>query len=171
MLIEKMLIENQNHRVTEVSDDVAVFRELYPELRRFAAVVAPLEVDPDDLVQDALERTLRRRSLAELSVPKSYLCRAILNLASNHRRSLARARVALARMRPGELDHPSYPSDISELMRLPSSQRAILYLHEVEGYTFGEIATLLNLGEHAVAKASQRARACLANELRHEDRP
>ena len=31
---------------------------LYPALRRFAAMTAPLEMDPDDLVQDALAATL-----------------------------------------------------------------------------------------------------------------
>jgi DNA-directed RNA polymerase specialized sigma24 family protein len=38
-----------------VGDD-ELFRALYPGLRRFAAAVGPLEVDPDDLVQDALVR-------------------------------------------------------------------------------------------------------------------
>ena len=36
----------------ELSADV--FRELYPRLRRFAAVVGAAESDPDDLVQEAL---------------------------------------------------------------------------------------------------------------------
>jgi len=40
--------------------DKTVFGDLYPQLRRFAAVVSPMEVDPHDLVQDALERTLHR---------------------------------------------------------------------------------------------------------------
>ena len=153
-----------------VADDAAIFRELYPQLRRFAAVVAPIEVDPDDLVQDALEGTLRRHSLAALGAPKAYLCRVIMNLASNHRRRLARARTALERARPGNAAEPSYPSDVSELMRLPASHRAMLFLHEVEGYTYGEIATLLDLSGHAVAKASQRARARLSDELQREDR-
>lgn len=168
-----MLIKSHEEKRSgvTVADDQGIFAELYPQLRRFAAATAPIEIDPDDLVQDALERTLRRHSLATLDAPKAYLCRVILNLASNHRRRFARAREALARLSRNPPEEPFYPSDVSELMRLPASQRAMLFLHEVEGYTYGEIAMLLELSEHAVAKASQRARARLRDELRREERP
>ena len=41
-----------------------IFADLYPSLRRFAAVVGSVDIDPDDLVQDALVRALRRGPLA-----------------------------------------------------------------------------------------------------------
>lgn len=168
-----MLIKSHEEKRSgmTVADDQKIFAELYPQLRRFAAATAPIEIDPDDLVQDALERTLRRHSLATLDTPKAYLCRVILNLASNHRRRFARAREALARLRTDPPEDPFYPSDVSELMRLPPLQRAMVFLHEVEGYTYGEIALLLELSEHAVAKASQRARTRLRDDLRREERP
>lgn len=156
--------------IGQFGTDEAVFALLYPELRRFAAVVSPREFDPDDLVQDALERTLRRQSLSSLTNAKAYLFRVMLNLASNQRRGLSRARRALARVSLDEGGVPVYPSDISELMRLPPSQRAILYMREVEGFTSGEVADLLGMSEEAVAKASQRARKRLSVELREEDR-
>ena len=61
--------------------------ELYPALRRIAAVAGPIEVEPDDLVQEALVRTLSKRNIADLDNPLAYLRRTIVNLASNHRRS------------------------------------------------------------------------------------
>lgn len=83
--------------IGQVRADEAVFAGLYPELRRFAAVASPVELDPDDLVQDALERTLRRQSLASLANPKAYLFRVMLNLASNQRRGLMRGRLPVSR--------------------------------------------------------------------------
>ena len=80
--------------VVEVGDDEATFAGLYPRLRRLAAVAAPLEVDPDDLVQDALVRVLRRGPLADLDDPGAYLAKVIVNLASNSRRGLGRRRRA-----------------------------------------------------------------------------
>lgn len=156
--------------IEQVRADEAVFTVLYPELRRFAAVISPRELDPDDLVQDALERTLRQRSLSSLDSPKAYLVRVMLNLASNQRRGLMRARRAMARISVAEGSAPAYPSDISELLRLPPSQRAILYLREVEGFTSREVAALLGMTEEAVAKASQRARKRLSVELLEEER-
>jgi hypothetical protein len=44
----------------------AVVDDLYPTLRRFAAVAAPSDLDPDDLLQDAFTRVLQRRALTEL---------------------------------------------------------------------------------------------------------
>lgn len=40
---------------------------LYPALRSFASVVAPSEEDPNDLVQEALVRTLRGGPLSRLA--------------------------------------------------------------------------------------------------------
>lgn len=145
--------------------DAALFRSLYPQLRRVAAVSSLPEVDPDDLVQEALVRTLRRHRLADLDHPAAYLSRTILNLASNHRRKLGRARRALARLGTHETTEVSYPSDLSELMRLTPEQRFLLYLCEVEGRTYREAAELAAMTEAAVAKAVQRARGRLRTEL------
>jgi DNA-directed RNA polymerase specialized sigma24 family protein len=52
--------------------DARLVREIYVALRRFASVVAPPGIDPDDLVQEALARRLRighsRISTADLDV-------------------------------------------------------------------------------------------------------
>ncbi len=57
--------ERQESLESRVSD-FEIFADLYPKLRRFAAVVADLDMEPDDLVQDALAATLRRHDLSEL---------------------------------------------------------------------------------------------------------
>ena len=90
----------------DTTDD-EIFRALYPQLRRFAAVVAPIEEEPDDLLQDALVETLRRHRLADLASPQAYLRRTMVNLASNHRRRLAARRRALRVVGPSADSAPA----------------------------------------------------------------
>ena len=151
-------------------DDGALFAELYPGLRRFAAVVRPTEVDPDDLVQDALARTLAVRRLADCDDPAAYLRTAILRLAANHRRSLGRRRRALARLQRSEDEAPRYPSDLDDLRRLSPVERAVLYLSVVEGRSFAEIGSVVGLSEQAARARSSRALKRLRVELTTEHR-
>lgn len=144
-------------------DDQALIRELYSPLRRFAAVVGPAEIDPDDLVQDALLKALERGPLSELDAPGAYLRRTVFNLASNQRRSLARRRKAHARIASRDAYLPEYPSDAHELLRLSAKARAVLFLTSVEGRTFAEVAELLGCSENSARTAASRGR----RKLRH----
>jgi len=149
-----------------------LFRDLYPSLRRFAAVVGPLEVEPDDLVQEAVVRVLRRERLTDLDHPAAYLRQTILNLASNQRRRLARQRVALTRYRVGaESPGDPYPSDLTDLARLPMEEKAVLYLSEVEGYRYAEVGQMLGCSEAAARKRALRGRrrlyAAIGGEVAH----
>ncbi len=71
---------------------------LYPSLRKIAAVAGSFDVEPDDLVQEALVRVLRKGSISDLDNPLAFLRKTIVNLASNQRRSLGRKRSALGRL-------------------------------------------------------------------------
>jgi hypothetical protein len=64
------------------ADDLPALRELYPSLRRFAAVVGRADVDPDDLVQEAFTRLLVSRRREDVRDLGAYLRRTIVNLAS-----------------------------------------------------------------------------------------
>ena len=131
---------------------------LYPTLRKIAAVAGSVDVEPDDLVQEALVRVLRKGPLSELDNPLAYLRRTIVHLASNHRRSLGRRRKALTRLSSTEEGWlPSYPADIEAILDLPPRQRAILYLVEVEGVPYAEVAE--QLGMTAVAARAMAVRA------------
>jgi DNA-directed RNA polymerase specialized sigma24 family protein len=145
-----------------------VVRELYAPLRRFAAVVGPREVEPDDLVQEAFFRVLRRGSLFDLDSPLAYLRATILNLASNHRRSLGRRNRALARLGTSGIADVTYPSDLSDLFALPPEARAVLYLSDVEGYSFSEIGGIVGCSEATARKRASRARNSLRGILSQE---
>ncbi len=150
--------------------DRRIIEDLYERLRRFASVVAPPEVDPDDLVQEALVRTLRRRRLSELDAPLAYLRRAMLNLASNHRRRLGRARRALRVVGVAEEARQPYPSDLADLLALAPDVRAALYLSAVEGFTHAEVAGVLGCSEAAARQRTSRARRRLRDLLMEEAR-
>lgn len=137
-----------------------IIDELYPSLRRFAAVVAPHDLDPDDLLQEALVLVLRRHRLSDLDYPGPYLRKTIMHAAVSHNRSMARRWRALSRYAASEAAGvpPGYPSDLTELTALPPRERAALYLHEVEGYRYGEIGEMLGCTEAAAKKAGVRGR-------------
>jgi RNA polymerase sigma-70 factor, ECF subfamily len=131
---------------------------LYPSLRRIAAVAGSFDVEPDDLVQEALMHTLRRGPLSDLDNPLAFLRKTIVNLASNQRRSLSRRRNALGRLSFEESKWPSYPADIEAILDLPPRQRAILYLVEVEGVPYAEAAEQLGITTEAARMLAKRAR-------------
>lgn len=61
-----------------------------------------------------------------------------------------------------------YPSDLSELLRLPPRTRAVLYMKEVEGRSFLEIAQMVGCSEAAVRGAASRGRRHLRRVLSEE---
>jgi RNA polymerase sigma-70 factor (ECF subfamily) len=146
-----------------LADEEALFASLYPALFRLACVVCPPEGDPDDLVQDATARALRRGPLTSLEHPKAYLRRSIVNLASNERRRLGRQRRAVQRLDRSEAVEATYASDLVELRALSPTTRAVLWLAEVEGAPYAEIGEQLGMSEDAARTRAARARA----QLRH----
>ncbi|MCP4967529.1 MAG: sigma-70 family RNA polymerase sigma factor, partial [bacterium] len=105
--------------------DAQLVNELYPDLRRFAGVVAPWDMDPDDVLHAALVNILRNGRLHTIANPGAYFRRAIVNhIKSEIRRSQTR-RVTLRRLRGSAVGsiNPTYPSDVAELMRLRPVER------------------------------------------------
>jgi RNA polymerase sigma-70 factor (ECF subfamily) len=156
------------------ADADAVLVALYPRLRRFAAVVGDLDSDPDDLVQEAFARVLTRADLATLDDPLAYLRRVVLNLVRNQRRHAAAGRRAAARF--GTADESavaSYPSDLTELLRIDPRSRALLYLTELEGASIAEAAAIVGCTETAarmqLSRARRRLRALIEEEESGDD--
>lgn len=150
------------------ADERTLISQLYPPLQRYAAVVAPADVDPEDLVQEAFLRVIRQGSLSDLEHPNAYLRKTICHLASNSRRRFSREQRALARLGPSESNTLEYPSDLEDLLRLRPVARAVLYLHDVEGRAFAEIAAMLGKTEVGVRSIASRAQRQLRAELIEE---
>lgn len=139
------------------NDDEDVFEAVYDDLRRFAAVVGRVGSDPDDLVQEALSRVLRNRSLVSLEDPGRYLRVVVLRLAANERRRAAREERALGRLSGPAPYEPIVPGLQEQLAGLRPRERAVLYLGVVEGRQAEEIAQMLGMRPGAVRTAKSRA--------------
>lgn len=151
---------------TNGATDDDIFRAAYPRMRRYAAIVAPPHIEPEDLLQDALAATLKKHRLVDLDNAEFYLRRVMVNLASNQRRRWIRGKKA-HQLLAASSDRPAedYPSDLSELMWLTSRQRAVLYLNEVEGYPFAEIAEMVGCSVPAARMSATRARRRMRDAL------
>lgn len=154
----------------EVPSDDDIFRALYPGLRRFANVVRPAEMDADDLVQEALSRTLASHELSELDDPGAYIRTVLIRVASNQRRSLGRRRRAIARMTQPVPVAQTYPSDVSDLLRLAPKDRALLFMVTVEGRDYRDAAEVLGCTADAARARASRALRQLRIELDEENR-
>lgn len=146
----------------------AVAQEL-PRLRRSAWRIAPADVEPDDLVQDVLERAWRaRESFRGDSLLSTWLHRILINRA----RDLAR------KVRPGialqenlnlpalRVENPAGAIERSEdgdklraaLSVLSVNDRMILVLHDGEEWSAEQIRVLTGWTIASVYKRLQRAR-------------
>jgi RNA polymerase sigma-70 factor, ECF subfamily len=142
----------------------------YARLRRFAAVIADSDIEPDDLVQEAFARALR--VLAKPAQPwtvesvDGYLRRTIVNLVANERRRRGRARSAQARMAPHDGETPVYPTDAADLLASARPvDRALVYLVDVEGWRTARAGELLGLSGIAARTRLSRARKALKASL------
>jgi DNA-directed RNA polymerase specialized sigma24 family protein len=145
--------------------------EVPPESEIVVAFVgsSPATPDPDDLVQEALARTLRRHRLSDLDAPGAYLRTVVVNVAASEgRRRTSQRRAWTDAVKPaGSVE--TMPSDLADLERLSPLDRAVLYLVHVEGYPHKEAAELLGISEQASRSRSSRATSQLRRELAAEE--
>ena len=154
-----------------VNEDVC-FAAVYPSLRRRASVVRPVDVDADDLVQEAVMSSARVEASGRVSTMSAgaHLRAAIINIARNQYRARdRRQRIAARQPRPVEGVADVYPSDLDELRRIKPEDRAILYLSLIEGHSYSEIgAATLGCSEDTARARASRAVRKLRFELREQ---
>jgi len=156
---------------SDAGDDAEIFRQLYPKLLAYAAVVADAGVEADDLVQEALVATLRSHQLVDLDYPLTYLRRAVLSAAIGGQRKSAIFRKYAPDLVDDDSRRPAYPSDLSDLDHLEPRDRAILYLVSVEGGSYAEVADLTGETEANARRRASRARQRLKEQIESEAAP
>lgn len=151
-----------------------------PALRRYARALTRDADRADDLVQDCIERAIRKRRLWSPTGPlRSWLFRMLLNLYRNDIRSIRRRgdQIPLDDMTA----EPSTPAPqpgriaLAEIARavekLPLEQREALLLVVLEGMSYQEAAGIIGVPTGTLMSRLGRARAALRNMTGASDEP
>jgi RNA polymerase sigma-70 factor (ECF subfamily) len=154
--------------------------KLIPRLRRFAMALTGSRADGDDLVQDALEKALRRLDQYQ---PGTRLDSWVFRIAQNAWIDQVRSRQARARVVAEDPDADAPGIDgrsamtasmtlhkaLHVLASLPQEQRAVVALVQIEGYSYREAAEILGVPEGTVNSRLVRARAVLEAQVLGEE--
>jgi len=149
-----------------------------PGLRRYATALSGNASAADDLVQDCIERALRRRGSLQSPDRMASWLRSILHniFIDELRRAPARvARVDITEMENHEALSVTPDADALHLdmMRavnqLTFEHRQIVLLAGLEGLSYAELATELDLPIGTVMSRLARAREKLRNILEHDE--
>ncbi len=158
---------NENGRI-DAGVVARALRPLYADLRRFAAVVGGMHVEPDDLVQEALVRVLASGRWSSDDDIDAFIRRAIVDAASKeaHQSLGDRGEFVLG---PHEVVLiPDYSPHLADIGGLDPMARALLCLVELDGVSTRQAATTLGCSEAAARTRLSRARRRLTAEFETE---
>ena len=146
--------------------DEQVYGKYAAELLRFAAgLVGPTAAD--DVLSSAFVKAITSPRWPEIDDRRSYLYRTVLNEARQHFRGDRRRLAREFRAARGEAV-PSAESAIDladALARLPTEERAVVFLAYWMGFSVSESATALSLAPRTVERQLHRARSHLRKAL------
>ncbi len=136
-----------------------------PALRRYARSLIQDRELADDLVQDCLERAIRRRRLWRHGAVQPWLFRILVNLFRNHYRDTRRRNetpfdeAMHARPQPADQDDRLALSDtLNAIATLPDDQREALMLVVLEGFSYVQAAEILDIPVGTLMSRIGRAR-------------
>lgn len=128
-------------------------------LYKICIVILCNEQDVQDAIQDTFCRYLEKApNFRDQEHEKAWLIRVATNIC----RDMLRFRHRHPKISIDELENslaaPEQRATLRELLDLPVRQKAVIYLHYVEGYQIKEIAAILGTTEAAVKMRLQRGR-------------
>lgn len=153
------------------TDPVERLRRLYPLLMRTARDLVPTRQQAEDLVQEALVRTLvRHPDLGELEHPLGYTRTVLWRLAFASRTARWKevGIEACREMETEELDLADAGSLREAVLTLPPNQRACVALRYLHGYDDETIALVLGCRTSTVRSQTMRGLARLRRSMEGE---
>jgi RNA polymerase sigma-70 factor, ECF subfamily len=160
--------------MTTIRDELVT---LLPRLRRFSLSVTGNVQDGEDLLHSALERALRHESSWQRGTRlDSWMYRIIRNLWIDERRAKRNQDVSLEVAGDAVLedsrDTAEHLLDLTQARRamlaLPEEQRSVLCLIVLEGMTYQEAATALEVPIGTVMSRLSRARAAMVSRMSND---
>lgn len=147
--------------------------ELATYVRRLAASVS-WPIEPQDLVQDVIERALRyRHTFDPTRALQPWLRRVALRVFLDQREHWRRVPQSLhGEPAVTDSDRAAERDDVARLLAdLSPTERAVLQRFHVDGWSVAEIAAERELPEGTVKSHLHRARRRLAERVRKEQHP
>lgn len=144
---------------------------LLPSLRRYSRSLTRSDFEGDDLLQDCVEKMLSRRSQWRGSNLRGWGLTIMTNLYRNMLRSKPRRMTAnideiddipVTESSADPLEHSKL---YAALNNLPADSRAIIMLVVVEGYSYREVAEMLDIPIGTVMSRLSRTRQRLAGQM------
>jgi RNA polymerase sigma-70 factor (ECF subfamily) len=140
-----------------------------PALRRYARALTRSVDNADDLVQDCLERAIRRRVLFRPQGPvRAWLFTILVNLHRNSERGLRRrgqhldlSAVPEPAVPPPQTAHLALAELARAIETLPLDQKEALLLVTLEGLSYKDAADILGLPLGTLMSRLGRARSAL----------
>ena len=145
-------------------------KDSIPALRRYALALTRRRDRADDLVQDCLERALRKRRLwRPTGSLQAWLFTLLVNIYRNDLRRRRRQpdmmdtneREAEQAVAPGQHPHLALNETLRAMNRLSEDQRQVLLLVALEGFSYTEAAGILGIPVGTLMSRLGRARASL----------
>lgn len=138
-------------------------------MKRYAIALTGDVHTAEDLVQDCMERALRKWTLRRRGVPlRAWLFTMMRNLhVDGWRRAQRRKTESLETLAsppelpPTQENHVELNRLLARVFDLPEDQRLALLLVSVEGFTYAEAAQTLGVPEGTILSRVSRARAAL----------
>ena len=144
-------------------DVIRLFDQYSDDLYRFAVSFVGTKHDAEDIVQDVFIKLLSLKIKLDKGSEKTYLMTMTANKCRDHLRSSAHKTNVDLESAEWELQYYDGFTErnkevFDELMRLEGQFRVPIYLHYYAGYSYREIAEILNLSESAVAMRISRGK-------------
>ena len=140
-----------------------------PMLYRICVVMLGNEADAQDAVQDTICRYLEcRKEFRDGEHEKAWLIKVAQNRCRDMRRFQMRHPQVTIDEITASYENPEYSQVLAELVALPLTVKAAVYLHYIEGYKTAEVSEILGISVNAVKKRLQRGRKLLRLRLEEE---
>lgn len=162
-----------------VDDTMKLVMPFKDKMFRYAYNIVKDQFLAEDVVQEALVKIWKKRDqLIEIEKKEAWCVTIARNLAIDKLRSAKKKRTTDITEQYGVSDNDPNPerkailkdalAQVTEIMNtLPENQREIVYLRDVEGYTYAEIAEILDFSVDQVKVNLHRARKSLRQKLDH----
>lgn len=162
-----------------VDDTMKLVMPFKDKMFRYAYNIVKDQFLAEDVVQEALVKIWKKRDqLKEIEKKEAWCVTIARNLAIDKLRSVKKKRTTDITEQYGVSDNDPNPerkailkdalAQVTEIMNtLPENQREIVYLRDVEGYTYAEIAEMLDFSVDQVKVNLHRARKSLRQKLDH----